>query len=177
MERMGGRKRIGLFTADPETTHVRRILEGVMGQCEKYDYDLFVFASSVHFSFLHTNYVRGEANIFELANFDKLDGVILSTVIADVFIEIPWESYAVFTSFFGGKEARCYWKRQSMYTLLAILVCGATCGTAYLIPVEGFSGLFLKGAASAAVSSILLLIFLRDDARLVLGEIRHHMGK
>ena len=107
----------------------------------------------------------------------KLDGVILSTVIADVFIEIPWESYAVFTSFFGGKEARCYWKRQSMYTLLAILVCGATCGTAYLIPVEGFSGLFLKGAASAAVSSILLLIFLRDDARLVFGEIRHHMGK
>ena len=77
---MGGRKRIGLFTAYPETTHVRRILEGVMGQCEKYDYDLFVFASSVHFSFLHTNYVRGEANIFELANFEKLDGVILDSV-------------------------------------------------------------------------------------------------
>ena len=107
----------------------------------------------------------------------KLDGVILSTVIADVFIEIPWESYAVFTSFFGGKEARYYWKRQSMYTLLAILVCSVTWGTAYLIPVKGFSGFFLKGAASAAVSSILLLVFLRDDARLVFEEIRNHVRK
>ena len=77
---MGERKRIGLFTAYPETTHVRRILEGVMGQCEKYDYDLCVFASSVHFSFPHADYVRGEANIFELANYDRLDGVILDSV-------------------------------------------------------------------------------------------------
>lgn len=77
---MGGRKRIGLFTAYPETTHVRRLLEGIMGQCEKYDYDLCVFASSVHFSFPHDDYVRGEANIFELANLDRLDGVILDSV-------------------------------------------------------------------------------------------------
>ena len=64
---MSGRKRIGLFTAYPETTHVRRILKGIMGQCEKYNYDLCVFASSVHLSFPHTDYVRGESNIFELA--------------------------------------------------------------------------------------------------------------
>ncbi len=77
---MEGRKRIGLFTAYPETTHVRRILEGMMVQCEKYDYDLCVFASSVHFSLPRDDYVRGEANIFELANFDRLDGVILDSV-------------------------------------------------------------------------------------------------
>ena len=77
---MGGRRRIGLFTAYPETTHVRRILEGIMAQCEKYNYDLCVFASSVHFSFPHSNYVCGEANIFELASPDRLDGVILDSV-------------------------------------------------------------------------------------------------
>ncbi len=77
---MRERKRIGLFTAYPETTHVRRVLEGVMVQCEKYDYDLCVFASSVHFSLPHADYVCGEANIFELANFDRLDGVILDSV-------------------------------------------------------------------------------------------------
>ena len=77
---MSGRKRIGLFTAYPETTHVRRILEGITGQCEQYGYDLCVFASSVHLSFPHENYVRGEANIFELANLDRLDGVILDSV-------------------------------------------------------------------------------------------------
>ena len=77
---MSGRKRIGLFTAYPETTHVRRILKGIMGQCEKYNYDLCVFASSVHFSFPHEDYVRGEANIFSLANLDRLDGLILDSV-------------------------------------------------------------------------------------------------
>ena len=77
---MSGRKRIGLFTAYPETTHVRRILKGIMGQCEKYNDDLCVFASSVHFSFPHEDYVRGEANIFSLANLDRLDGLILDSV-------------------------------------------------------------------------------------------------
>ena len=77
---MSRRRRIGLFTAYPETTHVRRILEGMMAQCEKYDYDLCVFASSVHFSFPHEDYVRGEANIFALANPDRFDGVILDSV-------------------------------------------------------------------------------------------------
>lgn len=76
----GRRKRIGLFVAYPELTHVRRIIEGIMEQCKKYDYDLCVFASNVHFSFPHLNYLRGEANIFELANFDELDGVILDNV-------------------------------------------------------------------------------------------------
>ena len=73
-------RRIGLFTAYPETTHVRRILEGMMTQCEKYGYDLCVFASSVHFSFPRKDYVRGEANIFSLANPEKFDGVILDSV-------------------------------------------------------------------------------------------------
>ena len=76
----GRRKRIGLFVAYPELTHVRRTIEGIMEQCKKYDYDLCVFASNVHFSFPHLNYLRGEANIFELANFDELDGVILDNV-------------------------------------------------------------------------------------------------
>ncbi len=74
------RKRIGLFVAYPELTHVRRIIEGIMAQCEKYDYDLCAFTSNVHFSFPHRNYRLGEANIFELANLDELDGVILDNV-------------------------------------------------------------------------------------------------
>ena len=77
---MSGRKKIGLITAYPETTHVRRILEGIMSQCSRYGYDLCVFASSVHLSFPHENYVRGEANIFSLANPDRLDGLILDSV-------------------------------------------------------------------------------------------------
>ena len=76
---MSRRKRIALFAAYPELTHVRRVIEGVMEQCKKYDYDLCVFAPSVHLSFPHVDYVRGEANIYELANFSELDGAILDT--------------------------------------------------------------------------------------------------
>ena len=74
---MARRKRIGLFVAYPELVHVRRVLEGIMEQCKKYDYDLCVFASNVHLSFPHDDYLVGEANIYELANLDELDGVIL----------------------------------------------------------------------------------------------------
>ena len=71
------RKRIGLFVSLPETVHVRRITEGIRQRCEKYDYDLCVFAASAHVSYPVQEYVYGETNIFELANFDELDGLIL----------------------------------------------------------------------------------------------------
>ena len=71
------RKRIGLFAAFPEIVHVRRITEGVRRRCEQYGYDLCVFASSVHISFPTGDYAAGETTIYELANFDKLDGLIL----------------------------------------------------------------------------------------------------
>ncbi|MBR6057687.1 MAG: hypothetical protein IKP58_05910 [Victivallales bacterium] len=107
----------------------------------------------------------------------KLDGVILSTIVSEILIQLPWESYAVFTSFFGRKEAVSYWRRQAMYTLLAILVCGATWYVAYLIPVGGFVGLCLKGTAAVVVSSLLMLLFLRDDALLAMTSILRHRGK
>lgn len=71
------RKRIGLFVSYPETVHVRRITEGVRRRCEQYGYDLCVFAASVHVSFPMEEYVLGESSIYELANFDELDGLIL----------------------------------------------------------------------------------------------------
>ena len=74
---MSDRKRIALFAAFPEMVHVRRILDGILSRCEAYDYDICVFASSTHLSFPHIDYMRGESNIYELANLDKFDGVIV----------------------------------------------------------------------------------------------------
>ena len=71
------RKRIGLFVSFPETVHVRRITEGIRRRCELYGYDMCVFASSVHVAFPMNDYMLGESSIYELANFDELDGVIL----------------------------------------------------------------------------------------------------
>ncbi len=126
------------------------------------------------------NFVNLGMNITFVITFPdeyKLDGVILSTIISDVLIQVPWESYAVFTSFFGGKEAKCYWRRQSIYALLSILVCGVTWYVAFIISIDGFGGFFLKGAAAAGVASLMMLVFLRDDALLVLEGIKRHAGK
>ncbi len=74
------RKRIGLFVSFPETVHVRRVTEGIRRRCELYGYDMCVFAASVHVNFPMDDYVLGETSIYELANFDELDGVILDHV-------------------------------------------------------------------------------------------------
>ncbi len=71
------RKRIGLFVSFPEIAHVRRVIEGVRSRCEMYGYDLCVFAASIHVTYPMDEYIEGETNIFELANLDELDGIIL----------------------------------------------------------------------------------------------------
>ena len=55
----------------------------------------------------------------------KLDGVIFSTIIGFVFIQIPWESHVVFTVFFGKGESRRYWRDQAAFAALALGLCAA----------------------------------------------------
>ena len=55
----------------------------------------------------------------------KLDGVILSTIIGFVLIQIPWESHVVFTAFFGRSESRAYWRQQAAFAALAFALCTA----------------------------------------------------
>ena len=38
----------------------------------------------------------------------KLDGVVFSTVISYVVVQVPWETHVVFTHFFNGAQARIY---------------------------------------------------------------------
>ncbi len=77
---MKRRKIVGLFTAVPESVHVQRVFEGIFTQCQKYGYDVAVFSPMAHLSGSYTVYTVGEVNIWELANFDLLDGVIVDTI-------------------------------------------------------------------------------------------------
>lgn len=77
---MARRKLIGLITAVSESTHAKRVFEGVFEQCNKYGYDVAVFAPLTHFTLEQQGYVKGEKNIYELINFDLLDGVIVDTI-------------------------------------------------------------------------------------------------
>ncbi len=100
----------------------------------------------------------------------KLDGVILASIIADVVIQMPWESYAVFTAFFTRKEAAVYWRKQLFYFVFAVFTCSLTWCGVKVIPIDGVLGLFVKGCAATAVSAALTATVFFDEIRFVLDK-------
>lgn len=77
---MNKRKRIGLISICPESDYQQRIMSGIFEQCALYDYDVLVFSPLVHVSIHEKEYLEGELNIFNLINFEKLDGVIVTPI-------------------------------------------------------------------------------------------------
>lgn len=102
----------------------------------------------------------------------KLDGVIFSTIISLLLIQVPWESYVVFTAFFNREQARVYWRFQLKFALLAIFLCTITWGGANLIPLSGILGLAVKGTIAAIISSSFLLAFFRQDVTDAINAVR-----
>ena len=93
----------------------------------------------------------------------KLDGVILSTVLALTFIDTPWELYVVFTLLFNAAQARHYLKLQLKLLLIAVVLSAVTwCGAAAM-PFEGLAGLLIKACISAIISGGMTLVLFRSD--------------
>lgn len=77
---MSRRKLIGLLLPNPEAVYQQRLMDGVFMQCRKYGYECAVFSPLVQVCHYYKDYLSGELNIFELINFDRLDGVILPAI-------------------------------------------------------------------------------------------------
>ena len=71
------RKKIGVIIACPENDYQQRVLSGILAQANAYNYDVLVFSPLAHVSSKSREHVQGELNIFNLINFDLLDGVII----------------------------------------------------------------------------------------------------
>ena len=99
----------------------------------------------------------------------KLDGVIFSTIVSFMFIQIPWESHVVFTHFFNREQQQQYWRFQAKFAALALMLCVFTWSAANLISFSGIPGLIVKGCTAAVVSSLLLLIGFRRDLMVFLS--------
>ena len=102
----------------------------------------------------------------------KLDGVIFSTIIGFAFIQIPWESHVVFTSFFGKAEAREYWRSYAGFAVFAVVLCFAAWIAARAVPVDGIPGLFAKGGASALATLLCAALCFRADLSEIVGKLR-----
>lgn len=74
------RKNIALLTSQPEAAHEVRIINGIATQCKKYGYHFSVFSPTTHLEINRESYVKAEANIYNLLNLDKIDGLILDAV-------------------------------------------------------------------------------------------------
>ncbi|WP_175444938.1 MULTISPECIES: GGDEF domain-containing protein [unclassified Ruminococcus] len=74
------RKLIGLITANPEAVYQQHVMEGVFSQCVKYGYDVAVFAPLMQACSDFESYLNGEVRIFDLIDFDRLDGVFVATI-------------------------------------------------------------------------------------------------
>lgn len=101
----------------------------------------------------------------------KLDGVILSSIIGYVFVQIPWESHVVFTAFFDRMQSRAYWRQQMLFLLTALLVCAATWGVATAIPMGRIPGLLVKGAAAALFSAVTIALLFRKEMPAIIEKV------
>ena len=95
----------------------------------------------------------------------KLDGVILSTVLAITLVDAPWETYIMFTRFFNTSQARDYLKLQTKFVLIAVLLSAATWYGADAVPLEGMSGLVVKGIVATVISGCMTLLIFRSDIK------------
>ena len=77
---MERRKTICVVTSLLEYSQAQRVLKGVYAQCEKYGYNVAVFASMTHLNFHVRDQVIGERNIYKLINYSFFDGIILDTI-------------------------------------------------------------------------------------------------
>ena len=66
----------------------------------------------------------------------KLDGVIAGTVVAYLFVEVPWEVKVVFDAHFGSACRREYLRQMAVFAVAAFALCAAGAGASSLI--EGF---------------------------------------
>jgi O-antigen/teichoic acid export membrane protein len=111
-------------------------------------------------------------------------GVMLSTIICQVFIDSVWGSRILFRSYFTGKKQGQYLLRLLLFALVTAAACGASLALCRLIPEAGANAalslmwMALRGIVCAAVSNgIFFLVYSRlpefqDGKRTVLKMLR-----
>lgn len=70
-------KKLGVIICEAFGTYQTKVLEGINNKAHSLGYDVLVFTTFVKLCF-HENYEYGEKNIFNLINFNRLDGVIVA---------------------------------------------------------------------------------------------------
>ena len=125
--------------------------------------------------------VSGVANLvmnIALIHVMGLNGAILSTILAFLFIEIPWEGMVVFRHYLMGTDGRGrsflsrYVRLQLVFAVFAATLCSLTWGSAALVPLSGLSGLVVRGLVAAIIATAGVFAFFRRDLVEIIGKVR-----
>jgi len=73
------RKLIGVIVSEVEGLYQKKILKGIISQCYALDYDVAIFSTLIKDTGL-PEYKTGEKNIYNLINFDLMDGIIVAPI-------------------------------------------------------------------------------------------------
>ena len=114
-----------------------------------------------------------------LAQVIGMDGIILGTILAFLFIEIPWEGAVVFRSYFAGGDAqgrsflKGYVRQQLGFLAFACALCAVTWWLTTLVPSvpNPFADFALRGAVAAAISGGIVFAVYRRELLLVVQRV------
>ena len=90
-----------------------------------------------------------------LVQFIGMDGVIISTLICTVLINVPWGTHALFKNYFK-RSAREYFMQLLYYTVITMLAGVATLGVCSLLPESGIISFVIKCGICAILPNIIL---------------------
>lgn len=114
-----------------------------------------------------------------------LDGVIISTLVCTIFINVPWGSYILFKNFFK-KPLKEYFGQLFYYLVITNLAGFVTLWICGLLPKTGWITLFIKGAICCVVPNMIFFMFYRrmkefkytqELAKRVLDKVNLMMGR
>ena len=93
-----------------------------------------------------------------LVHFIGMNGVILSTLLCTIFINIPWGSIILFKNYFK-RSPKEYFLQLIYYVLITSLSGVGTLCVCSLLPGKGFVFLILKGIICVLVPNVIFWVF------------------
>ena len=100
------------------------------------------------------------ANII-LVQIIGMDGVIISTLVCTIFINVPWGSYVLFKNYFK-KSLKEYFSQLFYYLIVTNLAGFATFWICSFLPKTGWIILFVKAFICCIVPNIIFFVFYRN---------------
>jgi hypothetical protein len=93
-----------------------------------------------------------------LVNIIGMNGVIISTLICTIFINVPWGSYVLFKNYFKRSPIE-YFRKLLFYIGITFVVGFVTYEICSLLPEEGLVSLCGKGIICIIIPNCLLWVF------------------